>query len=90
MKYPVRKLFRTYILMYSSLIIFILKIIYKSFYFLLYVFPDRFIFYLFYHTYFSFFKFLLTLAPSDGLRLAYTGQNINTRVLCQILHFVQE
>ena len=30
---------------------------------------------------------ILTPSPSsgDGLRLAYTGQNINTRILCQIL-----
>ncbi len=64
--------------MYLLLIIFILKIIYKSFYFLLYVFPDRFIFYLFLSHLFFIFLFLLILTPSVNLSvdtLAVSGDS---------------
>ena len=85
MKYPVRKLFCTYIN------VFIINYIHFENYIQVILFsalrfPRQIYFLSFFNrTYFSFFKFLLTLAPSDGLRLAYTGQNINTRILCQIL-----
>ena len=120
MKYPVRKLFRTYInvsvINYIHFENYIQVILFSALRF-----PRQVYFLSFFITLiFHFFKFLLTLTPSDGstatlakakrlthfysvallpgkwfacfpssgdgLILAYTGQNINTRILCQILH----
>ena len=119
MKYPVRKLFRTYInvsvINYIHFENYIQVILFSALRF-----PRQVYFLSFLSHLFFIFLFLLILTPSDGstatlakakrlthfysvallpgkwfacfpssgdgLILAYTGQNINTRILCQILH----